>query len=218
MRPRSILSFAALLLLAGFGVAFAQSLPTGPQVVPLPAPTPSGAPLSPGQIPLSLGQIVQSQMHKRPPGIPGFYDPATGKFTPSGGIVPKRPSGDVAPNGSGLFSVDVHTAFIFNGRLKPPNTLNCTAQVEYLIGAVYLSVIGTEEQVLQTSVGAPPTHVVFGIPFGGAEAAFVKGSMACTAEDDSGESYYGDAEGTIAIIATELHSGGKYTIAFDLYI
>ena len=194
MKARLILTVSLTALLPLGAAALAQSLPPSPQAEGTPAlilpPSPAGSAMAP-------------QLHKAPMGIPGFYDPTTGKFTPSASIVPRTPSSGVArPAAAGSSStkaLSIHTQFSFDSALKPYNTLNCIAGVEYGISAVGIDFFDSDQQTYQTSVGEPPTDVTFTIPFGAAGYAGVKGSMVCSAEDDSGGTHYGQAQDHILI-------------------
>jgi hypothetical protein len=185
MRPRSILSFAALLLIAGFGLALGRSPQPSAQVVPLPAPTP------PAAVPLSPGQIMQSQMHKRPPGIAGFLDPTTGRFAPlARSATDPSPSLPTTSDTPISFTFQMHWSF--NSALKPWNTVTCTATVTAFaqgLSLVYLDA----DKVYAFSVGnAPPEFVVATqiVNLSGVEEI----SISCGAVDDSDESHYGHFE------------------------
>jgi hypothetical protein len=181
MRPRSILSFAALLLIAGFGLALGRSPPPSAQVVPLPAPTP------PAAVPLSPGQIMQSQMHNRPPGIPGFLDPATGRFSPAERSGPKT-SASVPPT---KFSLTFK--WHFNPALKPYNTVNCSISVDTFDESAAQE-YGSGADI-SFSVGNPPSNFTLYAPYpvdelglAGWEASAI---VDCNAEDDSGQEHIG---------------------------
>jgi hypothetical protein len=188
-RLNLILSVATLLPLAV--AAFGQSPPPGPQIVQVPAlmlpPTP----------PVAGGMIVP-QLRQAPKGMPGFYDPATGKFTPSGGLVPKRPGGGVVPNApaDADFTVHIEIHFNFDSDLKSYNTLNCTAQIEALFSSIFTYEVGEDDDAsYQTAVGNPPEYADFGLPITGNLLSYTKGSMSCTATDDNGVLHQGsDAE------------------------
>jgi hypothetical protein len=83
MRPRSILSSAVLLLLAGFGMAFGQPLPPGPQVLPLPATPQPTMPVTRGVHPPA----------KPGPDSPGIQVSGTFQVEVSLQVNPSLPSG-----------------------------------------------------------------------------------------------------------------------------
>jgi hypothetical protein len=183
VKARLILILSVAMLPPLAAAAFGQPQPPGVQVVPMFPGTP------PAAVPLSPGQILLSQMHKRRPGIRGFYDPATGKFTPSGGIVPKRPGGGGVPNAPADADVTVHieTESQFDSALKPYNTLNCTAQIEVVFETVFTYEIYEDDRSYQAAVGYPPKATTFGLPITlNSSLSEMQGSMSCTATDDNG--------------------------------
>jgi hypothetical protein len=173
MRPRSILSFAALLLLAGLGLAFGQSPPPGPQIVQVPAlmlpPTP----------PVAGGMIVP-QLRQAPKGMPGFYDPATGRFTP---LADAAPQGFPAVGGAVVFLLN----YSFVG-LHATDTVLCTLTASYgnYVNGQFFSNHATTSSI-NFAVGDPENRVTIVDEFTPTSAhPYVQASVSCQASDENG--------------------------------
>jgi hypothetical protein len=189
MRPRLILGFAVLLAFAA--TAFGQSLPPGPQVVQVPAlmlpPTP----------PVAGGMIVP-QLHKAPKGIPGFYDPATGRFTPAVSSATKASTSPSTLTET-LTDYVFDMSWQFNSALKPWNTVNCTITMSITpglsVGVIILPLpflAYNNEEYSSFSVGNPPPQFVLigpiqhvGEPIQNVSEQLTR-TVSCNAEDDSG--------------------------------
>jgi hypothetical protein len=128
---------------------------------------------------------MQSQMHNRPPGIPGFLDPATGRFTPGVGSAPKPAA---APD-FGEFTFN--TSWNFDSALKPWNTVFCYVTIYTYERQNDFYDTYTDTQVYQFGVGEPLKQLSALAPVG---YSLDLATIQCVAADDSGANHKGGVQ------------------------